>query len=93
VTSSKVLEIKGVSETATVIEVRAHDEPGFLSKIAHVITENGVDIHAAIVETLGSEVVDVFYVKEPTGEILSQERSAQLMKALDYACNHVPTAL
>ena len=92
-TSSKVLEINGVSETATVIEVRAHDEPGFLSKIAHVITENGVDIHAAIVETLGSEVVDVFYVKEPSGEILSKERSAQLVKALDYACNHVPTAL
>ena len=92
VTASKVLEVKGVSETSTVIEVRAHDEPGFLSKIAHVITENGVDIHAAIVETLGSEVVDVFYVKEPTGEILSQERSAQLVQALDYACNHVPTA-
>lgn len=93
VTSSKVLEIKGVSQTSTVIEVRAHDEPGFLSKIAHVITENGVDIHAAIVETMGSEVVDVFYVKDPNGEILSQERSAQLVQALDYACNHVPTAL
>jgi len=37
--------------------------------------------------------VDVFYVKEPTGEILSNERSAQLIRALDYACNHVPTAL
>jgi [protein-PII] uridylyltransferase len=93
VTASKVLEIQGVSDTSTVIEVRAHDEPGFLSKIAHVISENGVDIHAAIVETLGSEVVDVFYVKEPTGEILSQERCAQLVRALDYACNHVPAAL
>lgn len=91
--ASKVLEIKGVSQTSTVIEVRAHDEPGFLSKIAHVITENGVDIHAAIVETMGSEVVDVFYVKDPNGEILTQERSAQLVQALDYACNHVPTAL
>ena len=44
---SKVLELQNVSKTSTVIEVRAHDEPGFLSKIAHAITDQGVDIHAA----------------------------------------------
>lgn len=93
VTPSKILEIQGVSNSATVIEVRAHDAPGFLSKIAHVISENGVDIQAAIVETLGSEVVDVFYVKEPTGEILSNQRCQQLVQALDYACNHVPATI
>ena len=93
VTPSKILEIKGVSNSATVIEVRAHDAPGFLSKIAHVISENGVDIQAAIVETLGSEVVDVFYVNEPTGEILSDMRCQQLIQALDYACNHVSATI
>jgi len=93
VAPSRILEIKDVSQSSTVIEVRAHDEPGFLSKIAQVITENGIDIHAAIVETLGSEVVDVFYVNEPNGQLLSQERTNQLMQALDYACNHVPTAI
>ena len=93
VTASKILEIKGISNSATVIEVRAHDEPGFLSKIAHAISETGVDIQAAIVETLGSEVVDVFYVKEPNGEILSDKRCQELVQALDYACNHVPATI
>ena len=90
---SKVLELQNVSKTSTVIEVRAHDEPGFLSKIAHAITDQGVDIHAAIVETLGSEVVDVFYVREPNGEILSKERTQDLIKALDYACNYVSATI
>lgn len=90
-THAKVLSIENMSETSSVIEVRAHDEPGFLSKIAQVITGSGVDIHAAIVETLGSEVVDVFYVREPTGEKLSVQRTEQLVTALEYACKHVPT--
>jgi [protein-PII] uridylyltransferase len=90
---AKIIELKNVSSTSSVIEVRAHDEPGFLSKIANEIAKNGVDIHAAIVETLGSEVVDVFYVREPSGQVLSQERMASLIQALDYACNHVPTTV
>ena len=90
---TKIIPLENVSKTSSVIEVRAHDEPGFLSKIASVFAANHVDIHAAIVETLGSEVVDVFYVREPTGEVLSQERIARLITALDYACNHVPTVI
>jgi UTP:GlnB (protein PII) uridylyltransferase len=57
------------------------------------MAQNNVDIQAAIVETLGSEVVDVFYVREASGQLLSQERMASLIRALDYACNHVPTAV
>jgi [protein-PII] uridylyltransferase len=90
---AKIIELKNVSSTSSVIEVRAHDEPGFLGKIANEIAKNGVDIHAAIVETLGSEVVDVFYVREPSGQVLSQERMVSLIQALDYACNHVSTTV
>jgi len=90
---AKIIELKEVSSSSSVIEVRAHDEPGFLSKIANVMAQNNVDIHAAIVETLGSEVVDVFYVREASGQLLSQERMASLIRALDYACNHVPTTV
>lgn len=90
---AKIIELKNVSSTSSVIEVRAHDEPGFLSKIANEIAKCGIDIHAAIVETLGSEVVDVFYIREPSGHVLSQERMASLIRVLDYACNHVPTTI
>lgn len=50
------------SDRATVIEVRAHDEPGLLHLIAAAISATGVTIDAAKVATLGSDVVDVFYV-------------------------------
>ncbi|MFM7139606.1 MAG: ACT domain-containing protein, partial [Actinomycetes bacterium] len=93
IVKAKIIELKEVSTSSSVIEVRAHDEPGFLSKVANEIAKNGIDIHAAIVETLGSEVVDVFYVREPTGQVLSQERMTSLIRALDYACNHVPTTV
>ena len=47
---------------ATVIEVRAPDGVGVLARIAGALGECGVDIHRALVSTLGHEVVDAFYV-------------------------------
>jgi [protein-PII] uridylyltransferase len=50
------------SDTATVVEVRAHDAPGLLWRIGRALGECGLDVRAARVETLGAEAVDVFYV-------------------------------
>lgn len=50
------------SDRATVVEVRAHDAPGLLYTVAHAISTLGFSIDAAQVATLGSEVVDVFYL-------------------------------
>lgn len=47
---------------ATVVEVRAPDGVGVLARIAGALAECGVDIHRALVSTLGHEVVDAFYV-------------------------------
>ena len=44
------------------VEVRAHDAPGLLWRIARALSECGLDVRAARVETLGAEAVDVFYV-------------------------------
>jgi [protein-PII] uridylyltransferase len=52
----------GASSTATVVEVRAHDRPGLLRTVASAVAEQGVDVSAAVVATLGSEAVDVFYL-------------------------------
>ncbi len=63
----KVTLVDDASQTATVVEVRAHDEPGLLWRIGRAIGECGLDMRAARVETLGAEAVDVFYVVDGSG--------------------------
>ena len=65
--------VDDASETATVVEVRAHDEPGLLWRVGRALGECGLDVRAARVETLGAEVVDVFYVTDGDGKPLAGE--------------------
>jgi len=67
----KVTLVDGASESATVVEVRAHDEPGLLWRIGRALGECGLNVRAARVETLGAEAVDVFYVTDSTGGLLT----------------------
>jgi len=66
----RVTLIDDASDTATVVEVRAHDAPGLLWRVGRALGECGLDVRAARVETLGAEVVDVFYVTGPDGKPL-----------------------
>ena len=63
----KVSLLDDASDTATVVEVRAHDAPGLLWRIGRALGECGLDLRAARVETLGAEAVDVFYVVDAGG--------------------------
>ena len=68
---------------ATVLEIRSHDRPGLLHDVAMAVTSAGIDVHAAIVSTLGAEACDVFYVTELGGGPLSLaegERVAALVE-------------
>lgn len=67
----KVALIDDASDTATVVEVRAHDAPGLLWRIGRALGDQGLDVRAARVETLGAEAVDVFYVTGPGGTLLT----------------------
>jgi [protein-PII] uridylyltransferase len=67
----KVILVDEASETATVVEVRAHDAPGLLWRVGRALGECGLNVRAARVETLGAEVVDVFYVTDADGEPLT----------------------
>ncbi len=64
VPAPRVTLVDDASETATVVEVRAHDAPGLLWRVGRALGECGLDVRAARVETLGAEVVDVFYVTD-----------------------------
>src|SRR5579872_4574027 len=67
----RVTLVDEASETATVVEVRAHDAPGLLWRVGRALGECGLDVRAARVETLGAEVVDVFYVTGEDGQPLA----------------------
>ena len=67
----KVTLVDGASQSATVVEVRAHDEPGLLWRIGRALGECGLNVQAARVETLGAEAVDVFYVTDAAGSLLA----------------------
>ncbi len=67
----KVTLVDGASRTATVVEVRAHDEPGLLWRIGRALGDCGLNVTAARVETLGAEAVDVFYVTGSDGGLVT----------------------
>lgn len=69
---------------ATVLEIRSHDRPGLLHDVGAAVTDAGVDVHAAIVSTLGAEACDVFYVTAVGGaplDLVQGERVAAQVEA------------
>ncbi len=67
----------------TVLELRAADRPGLLSGIGQVFIEQGIDIEAAKIVTIGERAEDVFYVcLESGGGALDDEQQQQLGEAL-----------
>jgi [protein-PII] uridylyltransferase len=47
---------------ATILELRAADDAGLLYRVAHALELAGAHIRAARISTLGSDVVDAFYL-------------------------------
>jgi [protein-PII] uridylyltransferase len=74
--------LNGASRSSTVVEIRAHDEPGLLHRVAQAVADADVTIVGAKVSTLGSDAVDVFFVTDPDGDRLSQERIVELEKTV-----------
>jgi [protein-PII] uridylyltransferase len=77
------------SSTATLVEVRAHDGPGLLHRLAAAITATRANIVSARVSTLGAEAIDVFYLVDATGRRLApaqaEEVAAAVRRAIDPA--------
>ncbi|MFG1809834.1 [protein-PII] uridylyltransferase [Streptomyces sp. NPDC049040] len=73
------------SQTATVIEVRAHDAPGLLHRIGLALTATGVTVRSARISTLGSNAVDAFYVVGKDGKALSPPRAADVARQVEAA--------
>jgi len=61
------------SATATVVEVHAFDRIGLLYRVARSFTELGLDVRTAKIQTVGSRVVDSFYVTNSNGTLVSDK--------------------
>lgn len=81
-TAPRVDFVPGASSHADVLEVRAHDEPALLHRIGEAIARAGASITAARVETLGSEVIDVFYLQREDGSRLDSQQRASVVGAV-----------
>ena len=74
---------RDASGDSTVLELRAADRPGLLSTIGQVFIEQGIDIEAAKIVTIGEKAEDVFYVcRESAGGALDETQQRQLGDAL-----------
>jgi [protein-PII] uridylyltransferase len=61
---ARVTVDNSLSDTHTVVEVKAPDRVGLLYRIARVLYELGLSIHLAKISTNVDQVLDVFYVTE-----------------------------
>lgn len=67
--------VPDASSRATVLEVRAHDRAGLLYWVTSALTSAEVNVSGAKVSTLGSEVVDVFFLTDEHGAPLRPDRA------------------
>jgi [protein-PII] uridylyltransferase len=79
----RVVVVPSASESATVVEVRAADRAGLLHRLGRALT--GVNVRAARVVTLGGEAVDVFYLQDRGGQVLSTGACAEVVRLLTDA--------
>jgi [protein-PII] uridylyltransferase len=56
------------SSTSTVVDVNAPDRIGVLYRITRALADLDLDIRSAKAHTLGSQVVDAFYIRDPRGD-------------------------
>ncbi|MDQ1684044.1 MAG: [protein-PII] uridylyltransferase [Frankiaceae bacterium] len=78
----RVIWADDASESATVIEVRAHDSVGLLYRLTSALAEAGLDVQSARMSTLGAEVVDAFYVVDADGRRVEDPLQRQRIEDL-----------
>ncbi len=66
----------------TELEVSCTDQPGLLSKLAAAMHVSRVNIHDAMIATLGDRVEDTFYLTGPDGQPLDEETRKTLSAAI-----------
>lgn len=77
------------SNSYTVIEVVGHDSVGFLYRVTRALAEQGVSVVTSHINTYGTQVADVFYVKDVFGmKIHHPGKLEQMRNALLEAASY-----
>jgi [protein-PII] uridylyltransferase len=64
------------------VEVRATDRAGLLHRLTAALSDAGLDVSSATVETLGGDAVDAFYVADPAGTPIDPAQRQRAEQAL-----------
>jgi [protein-PII] uridylyltransferase len=84
--ATRVVIDNGASSNATVVEVHCPDSIGVLYRVTRALADLQLDIRHARVTTLGSEVVDSFYVRDATGsKVLDGDYLKEVERAILHA--------
>jgi [protein-PII] uridylyltransferase len=70
------------SAVATVVEVKAPDQPGLVYRLARALADEQIDITSARIATAKALALDVFYVRDAQGRKLDPETMARVEGAL-----------
>ena len=68
------------SETSTVVEASGRDRPGLLAALARALSDAGLTILSAHVDSYGERAVDAFYVTGQDGSKLTDARKRNALK-------------
>jgi [protein-PII] uridylyltransferase len=86
VTHPEVIVDNDLSHDATVLEVRAPDSVGVLWRITRALHELDLDIRSAKIQTLNTDAVDSFYVRDSSGnKVTDPDFLTEIERALMFA--------
>ena len=72
--------------SASAFAIRCTTKIGILHRITKALAELGLDIRHATVQTIGMEVVDTFYVRTWSGELVTDDfHRAEIVRAVLHA--------
>lgn len=74
--------ITHVSEQQTALEVRAHDRKALLFDISRAISDCDLTITGARISTLGLNAVDVFFIRDSSGQTPSDSDAERLVSTI-----------
>jgi [protein-PII] uridylyltransferase len=90
---SNVTFDNAASNDATVIDIEAPDAIGLLYRITRALSDLDLDIRSAKVQTLGTHVVDAFYVRDPFGQkVEHRDVLAEVERAVLHAVSECLSA-